>query len=139
MFDFRTLFDIVFVNQTQVNHMTTATTAKPKTQAAEAAFPAQAIEASIRGFLAQEGAMQAVLHGGGGAAGAGGTIGTIGPQPSIDSLVVVEVLLELETQVPFELPESLVQAGGYDSVDEVVQHLMPKLQLKWNQHHKEKI
>lgn len=80
--------------------------------------------------------MQAVLHGGGGA---GGTIGTIGPQPNIDSLVVVEVLLELETQVPFELPESLVQAGGYDSVDEVVQHLMPKLQLRWNQHHKEKI
>ena len=133
MFDCRTLFDIMFINQTQVNDMTTATTAKPKTQAA---FPAQAIEASIRGFLAQEGAMQAVLHGVGAA---GGSKGVIGPQPDIDSLVVVEVLLELETQVPFELPESLVQAGGYDSVDEVVQHLMPKLQLRWNQHHKEKI
>lgn len=71
--------------------------------------------------------MQAVLHGG------------IGPQPVIDSLVVVEVLLELETQVPFELPDSLVRAGGYDSVDEVVQHLMPKLQKRWSEHHKEKI
>jgi hypothetical protein len=112
--------------------MTTITTAKPATAVA---FPAKAIEASIRGFLAQEGAMQAALHGG---AAAGGPAG-IGPQPVIDSLVVVEVLLELETQVPFDLPESLVQAGGYDSVDEVVQHLMPKLQKQWSEHHKEKI
>jgi hypothetical protein len=104
--------------------MNAITTAKPTKSVA---FPAQAIEASIREFLAQEGAMQAVLHGG------------IGPQPTIDSLVVVEVLLELETQVPFELPESLVQAGGYDSVDDVVHHLMPKLQNRWDDHHKEKI
>jgi acyl carrier protein len=40
--------------------------------------------------------MQAVPHG-------------VGPQPVVDSLVIVELLLELETQVPFELPESLVQ------------------------------
>jgi hypothetical protein len=112
--------------------MTTTTTGKPATAVA---FPAKAIEASIRGFLAQEGAMQAVLHGGSAPTAPTG----IGPQPMIDSLVVVEVLLELETQVPFELPESLVQAGGYDSVDEVVQHLMPKLQKRWSEHHKEKI
>ena len=109
--------------------MTIVTTAKPKTPAA---FPTQAIEKSIREFLAEEGAMQAVLHGGSKPTG-------IGPQPVIDSLVVVELLLELETQVPFELPESLVQAGGYDSVDEVVQNLMPKLQQRWSEHHKEKI
>jgi len=113
--------------------MTIATTAKPKTPVA---FPTQAIEASIREFLAEERAMQAVLHGG--SAAAGGPAG-IGPQPVIDSLVVVEVLLELETKVPFELPESLVRAGGYDSVDEVVQHLMPQLQQRWSKHHKEKI
>lgn len=123
----------MFVYQTQVIRMTTATTLEPKTQAA---FPAQAIEATIRDFLAEEGAMQAALHGG---SPVGGVAGTIGPQPVIDSLVVVEVLLELETQVPFDLPDSLVRAGGYDSVDEVVQHLMPKLQQRWNQYHKEKI
>jgi len=100
------------------------TTTKPKFETA-VAFPAQMIEASIRNFLAQEGAMQAVLHGG------------IGPQPVIDSLVVVEVLLELESHLPFELPERFVQAGGYDSVDEVVQHLMPKIKKRWSQHHKE--
>ena len=113
----------MFVNQTQVNRMTTATTAKPKTSAA---FPAQTIETSIREFLAEQGEMQAVLHG-------------VGPQPAVDSLVIVELLLELEAKVPFELPESLVQAGGYDSVDEVVQNLMPKLQQRWSEHHKEKI
>jgi hypothetical protein len=123
----------MFAYQTQVIRMTTATTLEPKTQTA---FPAQAIEATIRDFLAEEGAMQAVLHGG---SPVGGVAGTIGPQPAIDSLVVVEVLLELETQVPFDLPESLVRAGGYDSVDEVIQHLMPKLQQRWNQYQKEKI
>jgi acyl carrier protein len=88
----------MFVNQTQVttdagDRITTATTAKPKTPAA---FRAQTIETSIREFLAEQGAMQAVLHG-------------VGPQPVVDSLVIVELLLELETQVPFELPESLAQ------------------------------
>ena len=113
--------------------MNTITTAKSATLAA---FPAQAIEASIREFLAQEGAMQAVLHG---TAAPSGPSGGIGPQPVIDSLVVVEVLLELETKVPFELPESLVRAGGYESVEEVVLHLMPQLRQRWSKHHKEKI
>jgi hypothetical protein len=103
--------------------MTTAKTAKLETPAA---FPAQTIETSIREFLAEQGEMQAVLHG-------------VGPQPVVDSLVIVELLLELETKVPFELPESLVQAGGYDIVDEVVQNLMPKVQQRWIEHHKEKI
>ena len=124
---------MMFAYQTQVIRMTTATTLEPKIQTA---FPAQAIEATIRDFLAEEGAMQAALHG---SSSTSTVAGAIGPQPVIDSLVVVEVLLELETQVPFDLPESLVRAGGYDSVDEVVQHLMPKLQQRWNQYQKEKI
>jgi hypothetical protein len=113
--------------------MNTTMTANPKTSVA---FPAKAIESSIREFLAEEGAMQAVLHGK--SPTTGGSSG-IGPQPVIDSLVVVEVLIELEGLVPFDLPESFVRAGGYDSVDEVVQHLMPKIQQKWSQQHKEKI
>jgi acyl carrier protein len=100
---------------------------------APTAFPAAAIEASIRDFLAQQGAMQAVLGG------AVATGGTIGPQPVIDSLFVVEILLELETKVPFELPDNLVRAGGYNSVDEVVQDLMPKLEQRWSKHYKEKV
>jgi hypothetical protein len=122
---------MMFVNQTQVKSMaTTLTSAKPKTQAA---FPTQALETAIREFLTEEGAMQAVLHGK-----SAQVVGGIGPQPVIDSLVVVEILLELETQVPFDLPESLVRAGGYDSVDEVVQHLIPQVEKRWIKYHKEK-
>ena len=107
----------MFVNQTQVNRMTTATTAKPKTSAAYRRR-LQTIETSIRRISCKRARRdaKAVLHG-------------VGPQPTVDSLVIVELLLELETKVPFELPESLVQAGGYDSVDEVVQNLMPKSTL----------
>jgi len=112
--------------------MTPVTTAKPKTTQA---FPAAEIEACIRDFLADEGAMQAELHGK--SAPKDGSASGVGPQPVIDSLVVVEVLLEVEPKVPFELSESLVQAGGYDSVDEVVQHLMPRLEKRWRKFHEE--
>ncbi len=97
-------------------------------------FPNKELEARIREYLAQEGATQALLHGDGGTSPGSG----MGPQPVIDSLVVVDVLVELESFVPFELPDSLVRAGGYDSVDEVVQHLMPQLQKRWTKHHEEK-
>jgi hypothetical protein len=110
--------------------MATSPSVKPKLQAI---FPSQILETSIREFLAEEGAMQAILHGKSVSVVAG-----IGPQPVIDSLVVVEVLLELETNVPFDLPESLVRAGGYDSVDEVVQHLIPQVEKRWIKYHKEK-
>jgi len=118
------------VNQTQVNNMATLTTAKPP---AKPGFPNKTLETSIRKFLAEEGAMQAVLHGN-----STQVVGGIGPQPVIDSLVVVEVLLELETHVPFDLPESLVRAGGYDTIDEVVQHLIPQIEKRWIKYHKEK-
>ncbi len=113
--------------------MTPVTTAAPKTAPA---FPVKDIEACIREFLAEEGATQAVLHGDG--APAAGSGANIGPQPVIDSLVVVGILVEVEAKVPFELPDNLVQAGGYDSVDKVVQHLMPQLQKRWRKHHEEK-
>jgi len=112
--------------------MTPVTTAKPKTAPA---FPAAEIEACIRDFLAGEEEMQADLHGTSATKGGFGT--TVGPQPVIDSLVVVEVLLEVEPKVPFELPDSLVQAGGYDSIDEVVQHHMPRLEKRWRKFHEE--
>jgi hypothetical protein len=109
--------------------MATSTSVIPK---AQATFPAQILETAIRNFLAEEGATQAILQG------KSVPVAGIGPQPVIDSLVVVEVLLELETKVPFDLPESLVRAGGYDSVDEVVQHLIRQVEKRWIKYHKEK-
>lgn len=112
--------------------MTSVMTAKPKTAPA---FPAAEIEACIRDFLADEGAMHADLHGT--SSPKERSASEVGPQPVIDSLVVVEVLLEVEPKVPFDLPESLVRAGGYDSIDEVVQHLIPRLERRWRKYHKE--
>ena len=97
------------------------------------AFPAAEVESCIRGFLAQEGSVQASLRGA--ARATNGVEGIVGPQPVIDSLVVVEMLVEIEFNVPFNLPDSLVQAGGYEGVDEVVQDLIPRIQERWRKHY----
>ena len=101
-------------------------------EAISQAFPAAEIESCIRGFLAQEGLVQASLRGS--ADVTNGLEGMIGPQPEIDSLVVVELLVVIETKVPFDLPDSLVQAGGYGGVDEVVQELIPRIEERWDKH-----
>ena len=111
--------------------MASVKAAAPKTAPA---FPAGEIETCIRDFLAEEAEMQATLHGG---SMSGPSGGSIGPQPVIDSLVVVEILLEIEPMVPFELPDSLVRPGGYNSITGVVQHLIPQLETQWRKYHDE--
>lgn len=49
----------------------------------------------------------------------------------INSLVVVSILCAVEPIVGFELPESVVRAGGYASVKGAVSHLLPGLQKEW--------
>lgn len=112
--------------------MTDVTNKEPQTIPA---FPAEEIETCIRDYLADVGETQAVLRGGG--ASTGGTGGGAG-RPTIDSLVVVSILCEIEPKVPFKLPDSLVQAGGYETVDRVIEHIMPKLKKRWRKHHEEK-
>lgn len=110
--------------------------AEAKAKPTTAPFPATDVEQRIRDFLAEEGAMQAALHGA--AVSPTTTGGAVGPQPLIDSLVVVSLLIELEPMVGFELPEDLVRAGGYDSVEQVVQHLVPQVLKRWDKNQKEK-
>ena len=98
-----------------------------------ASFPAKEIEDCIRAFLAQEGELQAELHGE--KTKPVESPKTIGPEPSIDSLVVVGMLVELEEKVGFELFEDVIKPGGYDSVDDVVKNLIPKLEHRWEKHH----
>lgn len=50
----------------------------------------------------------------------------------LDSLVVVEILCEVEPIIDFALPEKVVQSGGYASVDEAVAHLMPGIEREWD-------
>lgn len=55
---------------------------------------------------------------------------TTSPIP-MDSLVVVAVLCEVESVLGFVAPDSTVQTGGYSSVQEALDHLMPKLEKLW--------
>jgi len=72
------------------------------------------IEASIRGILLPSSLAQiskAAVH--------------------VDSLVVVVILCAIEPIIGFELPESVVRAGGYDSVDSALGLLLPRLEKEW--------
>jgi len=49
----------------------------------------------------------------------------------LDSLGVVELLCEIEPIVGFELKDSLVRAGGYNSVNQAMDQLMPRIEQAW--------
>lgn len=49
----------------------------------------------------------------------------------LDSLGVVEILMIVEPITKCELPETIVRAGGYDSVDDAVKHLIPRIEKVW--------
>jgi hypothetical protein len=51
-------------------------------------------------------------------------------EPDIDSITVVSILCELETLVPFSLPENMIKYGGYSGVDECIKDLTEKIQIK---------
>ena len=53
----------------------------------------------------------------------------------IDSLTVVELLSSLDDVLPFEVTESVVKAGGYNSIEAAVQHVTGRVESKWNKHH----
>lgn len=96
-------------------------------------FPAASIEATLRTWLLQSILSTASLH--------GVSIpseetaqSTLGIQ--IDSLVVVALLCEAEKIAGITLKESIVKAGGYDSVNDALAHLMPRIEKAWNRHHK---
>ena len=114
--------------------MTDVTTSEPERIPA---FPKEEIETSIRECLAHEGEMQAVLRGSG--TSSAGSSGSVGARPSIDSLVVVSILCEIEPTVPFDLPESFVRPGGYETVDDVIQDIMPKLEMRWREHQRRRV
>lgn len=52
----------------------------------------------------------------------------------VDSLVVVSILCAVEPIVGFELPESVVRAGGYGSVVSALEHLLPRIEAQWIKH-----
>ena len=55
----------------------------------------------------------------------GGTI--FDALPAIDSLGVVTSLIVMETHLPCKVPPRLIRPGGYNSFDDLVADMMPKL------------
>ena len=49
----------------------------------------------------------------------------------MDSLSVVATLVSVEQHLGFELKESIVQTGGYNSVQAAIDHLVPRIRLAW--------
>jgi hypothetical protein len=53
----------------------------------------------------------------------------------IDSLTVVELLASLDALLPFKVTESVVKAGGYESILNAVSAVSEKVHEKWKKHY----
>jgi hypothetical protein len=49
----------------------------------------------------------------------------------IDSLVAVGILCAVEPVLGFPSPDATVRAGGYASVQDALDHLLPRLERQW--------
>jgi acyl carrier protein len=49
----------------------------------------------------------------------------------LDSLGVVDLLCGVEGIAGIELKDSLVKTGGYRSINEAIEHLMPRIEQAW--------
>jgi hypothetical protein len=92
------------------------------------AFPNADVEAKLRDLLLEAVTADAQLK--------GITLpadepGKFAASIHLDSLGVVDLLCGLEPIVGFELKESLVKAGGYNSINDAVGHLMPRIEKAW--------
>lgn len=93
-----------------------------------APFPVAAVEARLRDELIEAIKAEAAIK--------GTPLPTAPAQIAkanvqIDSLVVVSILCAVEPIVGFELPESVVRAGGYVSVESALEQLLPRIERQW--------
>src|SRR5205823_6790656 len=93
-----------------------------------ASFSASAVEADLRAELIEAVKVEASLRGIPLPA-APAQIAKAGVE--LDSLVVVAILCVLEPIVGFELPDSVVRAGGYASVQSALENLLPRIEKEW--------
>ncbi len=103
------------------------TTAMPSTQT----FPASSVEATLRADLVDTIKNQAAMRG----IALPSSVSAISSMTiHVDSLVAVSILCNVEPTIGFELPDKVVKSGGYSSVDEAIQHLLPKIESRWKKH-----
>lgn len=64
----------------------------------------------------------------------GGTVFDI--QPEVSSVEVVQVCVEVEPLLGFEIqPSGVIKRGGYRSCDEFVQHLLHRLEAEFSKYY----
>lgn len=91
-------------------------------------FPKQALDMLLRDELMSAAETEASMQ---------GTTFPLSPAAAalapvtLDSLVVVELLCAVEAVLGFPPSDATVRAGGYHSVQEALDHLMPKLECEW--------
>lgn len=85
----------------------------------------QAVKDCISSFLEAEAAMESSI---------GMTMSPL--RPAVDSLVIAEVLVQAESIVECTLPESIIRQGGYHSVTEALEHLVPQIMQCWKNEQK---
>lgn len=54
----------------------------------------------------------------------------------MDSLTVVDAICVIEPILKFELRDSTVRTGGYNSVQEALDHLLPRIERAWGRKNK---
>ncbi len=54
----------------------------------------------------------------------------------IDSLIAVEILCVLDEVLEIQLTECIVRPGGYDTVEEAVEHLAAGARREWDKRNK---
>lgn len=106
--------------------MVATTVAPPPIKSA--LFPLAAVEAKLRDELVEAVKIEASIRG---MALPAALADIAKASVHVDSLVVVSILCAVEPIVGFELPESVVQAGGYTSVDSALGQLLPRLEKEW--------
>ncbi|MGD0108823.1 MAG: hypothetical protein ABSC06_33025 [Rhodopila sp.] len=92
-------------------------------------FPAVAVEACLLAELIEIAKAEASVRG---FALPGNFAQVVKTPIQMDSLSVVSTLCAVEPVLGFELRESIVQTGGYQSIEAALQHLMPKIMQAWN-------
>ncbi len=91
-------------------------------------FPKSSIEAELRGELIEAVKIEASIRG---IALPAARDQVAKAAVQVDSLVVVSILCAVEPIVGFELPDSVVRAGGYVSVESALEHLLPRIEKEW--------
>jgi len=100
----------------------------PKSATAVAPFPVAAVSACLYSELVETVTAEASVRG----VALPSAPAQIAMTPfQVDSLVVVSILCAVEPIIGFELPESVVRAGGYGSVESALEHLLPRIEKQW--------